>query len=136
MTNQFEERYEDVLQNIEFAIVAIYQEHPDLADSNVDRVLEGLIRTYAAQMAQRAGPTLTLSALDRTLLERVHNMCEWRLGHADEPQTQAGTMSFTPEPITPEALVACLKRIRKSVRRWTGQAGRQGYLRFVSQFIV
>jgi hypothetical protein len=136
MTDRLEERYEDVLQNIEFAIVSVYGEHPDLADSNVDRVLDGLIRTYTAEMNQRRGPTLVLSELEQTLLARVRSMCEWRLGRDDGPQTQAGAKPFTPEPKTPDEIAACLKRIRKSVKRWSAQGGRQGYLRFVSQYII
>ena len=134
-TENFEERYQDVLQNIEFAIVSVYREHPDLADSNVDRVLEGLIRTYTAAMNQRPDPTLILSELDQALLSRVRGMCEWRLDH-DGLQTQAGAKLITSEAKTPDEIVACLKRIRKSVKRWTKQDGRQGYLRFISPYIV
>lgn len=65
------ERYEDVLQNIEFAIVNVYREHPDLLDSHVD-----------------------------------------------------------------EEIVACLKRIRKSVGRWNKRGGRQGCLTFIQQYIL
>jgi|SRR5271166_6057411 len=133
---EFEGPYRDVLQNIEFAIVSVYREHLDLADSNVDKVLEGLIRIYTAETDQRPAPTLALSEMDKVLLARVRGMCELRLGR-EGLQTQAGTdvMSMI-EPKTPDEIVACLKRIRKSVNRWTKQGGRQGYLRFVSQFIV
>jgi len=32
-------------------------------------------------------------------------------------------------------LLECLKRIRKSIRRWNREYGRQGYLKFVSQYV-
>jgi hypothetical protein len=101
----------------------------------VDKVLEGLIRTYAAAMNRRPEPILILSELDRALQPHVRGMCEWRLGH-DEAQTQAGAKLITSEPKTPDEIVGCLKRIRKSVKRWTKRGGRQGYLRFISQYIV
>jgi hypothetical protein len=33
-------------------------------------------------------------------------------------------------------LVAGLREIQKSIRRWFWQSGRQGYLEFVTQYIV
>src|SRR5579864_2464970 len=110
MHDKFEDRYYDVLQNIEFAIVAVYREHPDLADLNVDRVLEGLIRSYTAEMNRRPAPTLALSDIDKSLLARVRGICEWRLGR-DGPQTEAGGKLPEFEPKTPEEIIACLKRI-------------------------
>lgn len=103
---------------------------------NVDRVLEGLIRSYTAEMNQRPAPILTLSDLDKNLLARVRSMCEWRLGHADALQKQRGGGPPMPEPKTTDEIVACLKRIRKSIKRWTAQGGRQGYLKFVNEYIV
>jgi hypothetical protein len=38
------------------------------------------------------------------------------------------------EPISHEILVACLKRIRKSVRFWSKQGGRRGYLTYIEEF--
>ena len=46
MTNKFEEEYLDVLQNLEITIVYNYENYPDLADWNVDRVLEAWGRAY------------------------------------------------------------------------------------------
>jgi hypothetical protein len=34
-----------------------------------------------------------------------------------------------------DVIIACLKRIRKSVEKWNKQGGRQGYLTFVEQFV-
>jgi hypothetical protein len=39
------------------------------------------------------------------------------------------------EPKTIDEIIACLKRIRKSINRWNKVGGRQGYLIFVSDFI-
>ena len=40
------------------------------------------------------------------------------------------------ESISLDEIVACLKRVRKSINRWTRTGGRQGYLTFVSQFVA
>ena len=44
-------------------------------------------------------------------------------------------MEPAPEPVPVVEIVSCLKRVRKSINRWSREAGRQGYLTFVSQFI-
>lgn len=36
---------------------------------------------------------------------------------------------------TYESLVPCLKRLVKSVNKWTKHGGRQGYLNFMTQFV-
>ncbi len=41
-----------------------------------------------------------------------------------------------PEPIPLEVLVTCLKRIRKSIKFWSKQGGRRGYLNYVDGFIL
>lgn len=37
--------------------------------------------------------------------------------------------------LTEEKIVACLKRIKSSVKLWTKKGGRQGYLNFIEQHI-
>jgi hypothetical protein len=39
------------------------------------------------------------------------------------------------EPVPFDVIVECLKRIRKSIQRWNREGGRQGYLKFVEQFV-
>ena len=44
----FEDEYLDVLQNIEFAIVSVYHERPEMLDYDVDVVVAALIKQYQA----------------------------------------------------------------------------------------
>ena len=39
------------------------------------------------------------------------------------------------QPITVEEIIACLKRIRKSVEGWYKRGGRRGYYEFIQQFV-
>jgi hypothetical protein len=41
-----------------------------------------------------------------------------------------------PWSISVPELIACLKRLRKSVRFWNEQGGRQGYLNYVREFLA
>ena len=43
-----EEKYNDVLQNLEFFVVQFYQRNPELTDYAVQRVYEALIDFYKA----------------------------------------------------------------------------------------
>jgi hypothetical protein len=135
MADTFEEQYLDVLQNIEFPIVEVYRTHPDLTDWNPEKVIEGLIRGYQAEVKGRAAPAMKLSDLEQELRQRVKAMCEWRLGRETmvmvEGEEGPGE-EIMPSPITLDEVVACLKRIRLSIKRWNKQGGRRGYLDFVN----
>lgn len=134
----FEDRYLDVLQNIEFSIVHVYSNDPDLTDWQALQAIEALINEYQAESKGRtAVPSLTDPLVEQTYRVLKH-ICEWRLGRDDVFQKSDGDGevigSVTPPAITREELLACLKRVRKSIKRWSKRGGRQGYLVFVSQF--
>jgi hypothetical protein len=40
------------------------------------------------------------------------------------------------KPLQADEIVACLKRIIKSLQHWNKYGGRQGYLQFIEQYIV
>lgn len=136
MSQTFEEEYQDVLQNIEFAIVSVARETPELVDYDVESALDNLIRHYSAQAQGRTATLRPLSEERQTIFDRVQSMCDWRLGKTDFEPNEEGEALPAMEPLSNEEIVACLKRIRKSVQRWTKQGGRQGYLTYVEQFIV
>ena len=59
---KIEEQYFDVLQNIETAIVAAYDDHPRLLDLDVMDALDVLIRSYTLEecrFSKRRDPFLT-----------------------------------------------------------------------------
>lgn len=135
MADAFVEQCADVLQNIEFAIVETYREMPGLLDYHVDAALEAAIAGYSAQQQGRTPKPVTLEGARLRVYEAVRNVCEWRLGREE---IRVGNDARPDEPLQPRRLdeiVGCLKRIRKSVQRWTKIQGRQGYLRFVSQYL-
>jgi hypothetical protein len=66
----------------------------------------------------------------------VKHMCEWRLGRETIAKMEKQFQKRKPESISVEELIACLKRIRKSVEMWNKQSGRKGYLQYIDQFLV
>ena len=133
---RIEEEYEDVLQNIEFAIVSEYRQHSELLDYEVEKALNALIVAYQAEQQHRASGRVAFTPLVQQVYERVRSVCEWRLGRDKLFVVESGAEMPQPSPLSLDEVVACLKRIRKSVQKWTEREGRQGYLRFVNQYIV
>jgi lysyl-tRNA synthetase class II len=130
-----EEEYMDVLQNIEFGIVNVYRQHPDLTDWDTLDAIEALIHHYTAEARGRSRPPARLSELPQLVFDFAGDMCEWRLGRT-QPFTQDDQpVELEMEPKTVPEIIACLKRIRKSIRNWTKRGGRQGYLNFISEYI-
>ena len=132
----FEEEYLDVLQNIEAAIVGVYREQPALLDYEVENALNALLREYQAEQQERRLGPIALKPLPQVIHARVRSMCEWRLGRQSPFIQAAGEAGPLPDPLSLAEIVACLKRIRKSVQTWSKHEGRQGYVRFISEFIV
>jgi len=128
MPDEFTQKYQDVLQNIEFTIVRYYRQNPELVDYNVDRVLENLMRLYTAETKGRIFKMPTFAALEQSLLDGLKDICDTRLG-------RTGTLPQGVPLRTAEEIAACLKRIRRSIQLWTKEFGRRGYLDYVSQFI-
>ena len=62
-------------------------------------------------------------------------MCEWRLGRVKPTGLQARLLGMGVKPISLEDMVACLKRIRRSIERWNKEGGRRGYYEFVKEYV-
>lgn len=127
-----DDRYIDVLQNIEFSVVEVYRSEPELLDSEVERALRAVV---VALNAGQKGKEFDLDAAKltprgRKVFDAVCKTCQWRMG----PGVSDGS-TFGPAPRTSEELVACLQRVRKSVRRWTKEKGKKGYLEFVKDYV-
>ena len=124
------EMHLDLLQNLEFAIVKTYREDPSLLDFDAKEAVEALIRYYRAEEDERTPPALSLSARAQAVFDAVKEVCEWRRGRAP----LEGELAISaPTPV--EDLVSSLRKINKSIPKWTEQLGRQGYLKFVSEYV-
>ena len=125
-----EEEFLDVLQNIEAAIQIVYRENANLLDYDVESALNMLMVDYQhEQKTNVIAPQKTSSAeLKIAVYQAVRAACEFRMGRGARAHQDI-------EPLELSEILACLKRIRKSVQTWTRRDGRQGYLNFVSEFV-
>lgn len=130
---EFEEQYRDVLQNIEFALVTTYRQEPKLTDHSALYVVETLIKIFNAEQQGRTAALPQFQPHEQAAYDRVKEMCDWRLGRAPLGAEQSAVMMDDTK--TPEEIIACLKRIQRSIQNWTKRGGRRGYFDFVSQYI-
>jgi len=109
----FEEQYEDVLQNIEFSIVKVYYEHPEMTDWQALAAVESLLRAYQAEAKGRQAAPPPTDPLAQEAYALARALCEWRLGRGAPFENEQGEpVEVSPEPVTLGEMVACLKRIR------------------------
>ncbi len=132
---EFEDEYLDVLQNIEFGIVQACRADAAILDAHVASAVDGLIRLYQAEARGRSAPALSLSPSAQAVFGSAKTMCDWRLGRERIVNEQGIEPGLALTPKTLDEIIACLKRVRRSVDFWTRKGGRQGYVTYVSQFI-
>lgn len=130
---EVEIEHQDVLQNLEFAIKQVYRTHSDLIDQEVLTAIEALVRIYGAEAQGKTLARRPVRGIAAEVTQAVQEVCEVRLGR--QPLVDGtGNEDFL-EPQSLEVIVACLKRLQSSIKFWTKQGGRQGYLEYMQQFL-
>ena len=133
-SDEFFDDNQGLLLSIESAVIKFYREHPTLLDHNVDKVYEGIQRTYEKAVQGKNPPTLRWKDLEEDLFNDLMLVIKVMSGE-NSLSTEEGEEIMLP-PTPPEVIVAALKLLRKSIGTWTGKTqGRRGYLDYVDGFI-
>jgi hypothetical protein len=104
-------------------------------DSDVEKALNMALLDYQAERQQWTPRSPTLGALPEMVYVSLKQVCNWRLGRlAGLAPGDARPLALL-SPLSLDEVIACLKRIRKSVQKWNRQAGQRGYLQFVAEYI-
>ena len=135
MADKFEEKYLDVLENIEFALVQVYHAHEEMTDWDAREAVNALIRTYKAEMRGRNAPSLRLNEFAQEAYDGVKAMCEWRLGRGEMLDEKGKPMDLPMTPKTVDEIIRCLNRVLRSIELWQKEGGRRGYFDFASPFV-
>ncbi len=130
---KFEDEYLDVLYNIESAVLAACRKTPSAEDYDAHNAINALIRVYQAELNQRQPPQIRLQPAAENIRDAVQIMCDIMLGRKPLPDEKGRPVDT--HTITLAEMIACLKRVRKSIERWTKEGGRCGYLNFISEFL-
>src|SRR5678815_1793348 len=109
MPGRVEEKFLDVMQNIESALVSTYKAYPDMVDYDALDAVNALIRVYQSEVRTRPAPTLKLSPLSQTAFEQVKATCEWRLGRAQPQGLKERLFDSGSAPLTLADMIDCLK---------------------------
>lgn len=125
MAPTFEEEHQAILRDLEAGIMQVYENHPEIVDHNVDKVMDLLIRSFEADVKGKRQPIVKLNTHEKLIYQRLLNTCEFWMN-----QRETGLPVYTKETV-----ILCLKRIHKSMHSWTRKNGMRGYLDFVKAFI-
>ena len=128
----YKDKYLDVFQNIEFPIQMVYKQYPELTDYETLLAIESLIEFYTAMERKREPRKFNLSEKAIEVYNGVKEICDFRLGKKKSKNIE---FENTPEPISIEEILYCLKTIKNSINKWTKRSGRQGYLNFVKGYM-
>ncbi len=127
----------DILQNIEAIVIDIYRkDYPDMKDKEVLKAYEALIQSQRQVARGRTPrPPENLSDSEQMIFDGVQQVLELRRELAppsEKPQRFSlvnKTTSFE------DTLLACLRKLQKSVKFWTKERGPQGYLNYINGFL-
>jgi hypothetical protein len=129
-----EEKHLPILQSLETNLAMLYQVEPTLTDYDVNEAYDALLRIYKAQTTGRGKPEIKLKGRSEAVYKQLSGVAEMLLAKPD--------MLIVPEKgeenlleISAEEMLACLKRLQSSLKLWTKEGGRQGYLNYLSQFV-
>jgi hypothetical protein len=133
MMNADDHPHLDVLQNIELSVIQAYRTNPELTDYHVDVAYQTLYQNYRGELSGRK-EKIPANSLAAEIYQAVRAVCEWRLGRDHFVDQEGRQVEIPADDIEIEDITSCLKDLRKSVRLWTKQGGRQGYLNYIDKF--
>jgi hypothetical protein len=132
--DDFFNTFEHILLSIEVRVADIYREEEGrLADHNVRKVYDGLIRIYEKEKQGKKPPRLKFTELEQPLFDSIHTTCEINLGRHESLAELGDDIEI--ETIELEDMITCLKRLRSSLDFWNKDYGRYGYLDYITKFI-
>ena len=131
-----EDRHPDILQNIEFAIAAVYRENLDVRDIDVIQALEALTK-YFQQKIRGNTPSIPkhLSYEAENIMTSVIDILSLRDDLVESTAKRPSFSRALRKPSQEEIFLACLRKIEKSAKRWNKRNGERGYLDFVINFL-
>lgn len=133
---QLESDYLDFLQNIEFAVMEVFKENPDMGDPDVQRAYDRLVKFYQRKKKHLPETEVTLSGHARKVFDAAYAVCEWRRKKGPGEPIGLDGYKVIGNDVPIVAVVRSLEKLHKSVERWHKKDGHSGYLTFISGFIV
>lgn len=127
----------DILQNIEAIVIDIYRkDYPDLKDREVLKAYEALIQ-HQRQVARgrTPNPPENLSDSEQMIFDAIQQVLEVRRELAPPSEKPQRFSLVNKSTSFEDTLLACLRKVHKSVKFWTKERGPQGYLNYINGFL-
>lgn len=131
---EFEETYNDTLRSMELTLVRQYRQLAQLTDWEVKTAVNNLIRLYSHETHRRQPPQLRQDPATQLVYGRLRQTCEGWLGRAPLVDEVGNVTTLTQNALSVDEVIACLKRIRRSIEQWQKEGGRRGYFEFINEF--
>ena len=131
----FEEQYNDTLRSMELALVRVYRNDDSVVDWHVGTAVNNLTRSYTAEQRKRKALSFKMPPQTQQAFTDLQTACEGWLGRAPLFDEAGQTIELDQNKLTISEIIACLKRIRRSVDMWQKEGGRRGYFEFIDQFL-
>ncbi len=124
--------YLDILQNIENAILDVFETTPELRDPDIILALERLASQYTRE--KKKLPTLPVALPERSMLifNAVRAACELRLDRTALVEIEDHEFAYR---VPLRLLIPCIDRVLKSAHTWHKRDGQRGYLQFIGKFL-
>ena len=129
----FEDRLLPILQNIEFGIVSVYRENPNMLDHQALDAVEATLDYFIAKVRGRAPRDFNLDPLALAATESIKSILKLTTETRNELEPHLSDKD-TIDSIN--EIIQALKTVKSSITKWTKQNGRQGYLNFVVQYVI
>jgi hypothetical protein len=133
-----EEKHMPILQLLESTLATFYRATPTLTDYDVAEAYDALAKVYKAETTGRAKPEMKLKGKSEGVYQHLHAVAEIFLGRTEKLiEEDTGEAVALEELIATSAedMLECFKRLQSSLKLWTKEGGRQGYLIYISQFV-
>ena len=124
--------YLDILQNIEFTIIAVYRAQPSVSDKDIMLATERLITLYTRE--KKGLPVLPVAITGNSLLvfEAMKSAAESRLVRSPNEITSDVTTGYR---VPLRIMVICLQRLLDSMNLWHKKDGFRGYINQIKDFL-
>lgn len=133
-----EDKFSDILQNIEAAIVMVYKTEPTMQDAQVDKALETLEGYYRALSKKREPKAPEgLDEISREVYDMIIKVLNIRMaqgGMKRASEIQKRRFGALKETVFEDIFLACIRKVAKSVKRHKIQ-GERGYLDFIINYV-
>jgi hypothetical protein len=129
------DKHISIMQSLEMNLANHYSEQPQLTDYDVSDAFDALARHYKANLDNRTF-TPNLKGRSKEVFELLQTITDVFVSNGQFPTNADGPL--VPENMqsyTVEDVLACTKRLQSSLKLWTKEGGRQGYLNYISQFV-